>query len=113
MKTNDFGKRVRSHCSYLANTVELFFYNTPFFFYFNASLVCTTPLTLLLVFVSFLNVRMAFVKFYYTQNISKNEEDVLSYPKVVIEKKKFTANHGSFTQDFHKDFNEHEVFHKV
>ena len=30
---------------------------------------------------------MAFVKFYYTQNISKNEEDVLSYPKVVIEKK--------------------------
>ena len=31
---------------------------------------------------------MAFVKFYYTQNISKNEEDVLSYPKVVIEKKK-------------------------
>ena len=63
MKTNDFGKRVRSHCSYLANTVELFFYNTPFFFYFNASLVCTTQHTLLLVFVSFLNVRMAFVKF--------------------------------------------------
>ena len=31
---------------------------------------------------------MAFVKFYYTQNISKNEEDVLSYPKVVIEEKK-------------------------
>ena len=52
-------------------------------------------------------------KVYYMQNISKNEEDVLSYPKVVIEKKKFTANHGSFPQDFHKDFNEHEVFHKV
>ena len=28
IKTIDFGKRVRSHWSYLANTVELCFYNT-------------------------------------------------------------------------------------
>ena len=32
IKTIDFGKRVRSHCSYLANTVELCFYNTLDFF---------------------------------------------------------------------------------
>ena len=28
IKTIDFGKRVRSHYSYLANTVDLCFYNT-------------------------------------------------------------------------------------
>ena len=28
IKTIDTGKRVRSHCSYLVNTVELCFYNT-------------------------------------------------------------------------------------
>ena len=33
IKTIDFGKRVRSHCSYLANTVELCFYNTLDFFF--------------------------------------------------------------------------------
>ena len=33
IKTIDFGKRVRSHCSYLANTVELCFYNTLGFFF--------------------------------------------------------------------------------
>ena len=32
IKTIDFGKRVRSPCSYLANTVELCFYNTLDFF---------------------------------------------------------------------------------
>ena len=32
IKKIDFGKRVRSHCSYLANTVELCFYNTLDFF---------------------------------------------------------------------------------
>ena len=52
-------------------------------------------------------------KVYYLQNISENEEDLLSYPKVVIKKETFTANHGSFPQDFHKEFSEHEVFHKV
>ena len=31
-------------------------------------------------------------------------------PKVVIKKETFTANHGSFPQDFHKEFSEHEVF---
>ena len=34
-------------------------------------------------------------------------------PKVVIKKETFTANHGSFPQDFHREFSEHEVFHKV
>ena len=28
IKTIDTGKRVRNHCSYLVNTVELCFYNT-------------------------------------------------------------------------------------
>ena len=28
IKTIDTGKRARSHCSYLVNTVELCFYNT-------------------------------------------------------------------------------------
>ena len=50
---------------------------------------------------------------YYLPNISENEEDLLSYPKVVIKKETFTANHGSFSQDFHKEFSENEVFHKV
>ena len=45
--------------------------------------------------------------------MSENEEDLLSYPKFIIKKETFTANHGSFTQDFHKEFSEHEVFHKV
>ena len=34
-KTIDFGKCVRRHCSYLANTVELCFYNTLDFFCFS------------------------------------------------------------------------------
>ena len=34
IKTIDPGKRVRSHCSYLVNTVELCFYNTLEFFVF-------------------------------------------------------------------------------
>ena len=54
----------------------------------------------------------------FLQNRGENEEDLLSYPKVVIKrkiklKKKFTAYHGSFTQDFYKEFSEHDVFHKV
>ena len=49
---------------------------------------------------------------YYLPNISENE-DLLSYPKVVIKTETFTANHGSFPQDFHKEFSEHEVFHRV
>ena len=50
---------------------------------------------------------------YYLQNLSENEEDLLSCPKVVIKKETFNSNHGSFPQDFHKEFNEHEVFHRV
>ena len=49
---------------------------------------------------------------YYLQNISGNE-DLLSYPKVVIENEIFTANHGSFPEDFHQEFSEHDIFHKV
>ena len=50
---------------------------------------------------------------YYLQNVSENEEDLLSCPKVVIKKVTFNSNHGSFPQDFHKEFSEHEVFHRV
>ena len=46
---------------------------------------------------------------YYLQNIGENE-DLLSYPRIVIKKGK-KANHGYFSQDFHKEFNEHDVFH--
>ena len=45
--------------------------------------------------------------------MSKNKGDLLSYPKVVIKKETFMANDGSFPRDFHKEFNEHDVFHKV
>ena len=45
--------------------------------------------------------------------MSENKEDLLSYQKVVTKKGTFTANHGSFPHDFHKEFNEHNVFHKV
>ena len=51
----------------------------------------------------------------YTNNIS-----ILAYwvvffflLKVAIKKETFMANHGSFPQDFHKEFSEHDVFHKV
>ena len=52
-------------------------------------------------------------KVFYVLNVRENEEDLLSYPKVVIKKETFVANHGSLTQDFHKEFSEHGVFHKV
>ena len=39
---------------------------------------------------------------YYLQNIGENE-DLLSYPKVVIKKETFMANHGSFSQDFKRN----------
>ena len=52
-------------------------------------------------------------KVYYLHNVTENEEDLLSDPKVVIKKETFTANHGSFPQDFHKEFSEHDVFNKV
>ena len=54
-----------------------------------------------------------FYQVYYLKNISENEEDLLSYSKVVIKKETFMTNHGSFPQDFHKEFSRHEVFHKV
>ena len=54
---------------------------------------------------------MVFVK--YITNISGNAEDLLSYPKVVIKNETFPANQGSFPQDFHREFSEHNVFHKV
>ena len=79
---------------------------------YHTSLSCKTRLTLLLVFVSFLinYCENGVCKVYYSPNISEYEEDLLSYPKVVIKKETFTANHGSFPQDFHKEFSEHEVF---
>ena len=52
-------------------------------------------------------------KVYYLQNIRENDEDLPSYSKVVIEKETFTANHGSFPQEFHKELSEHDVFLKV
>ena len=36
----------------------------------------------------------------------ENEEDLLSYSKVLINKETFMANHGSFPRDFHKEFSE-------
>ena len=42
--------------------------------------------------------------------MSENKEDLLSYPKVVTKKRNI---HDSFPHDFHKEFNEHDVFHKV
>ena len=90
-----------------------FFFNTlSSFVSYHISLSCKTRLTLLLVFVSFLinYCENGVCKVYYSPNISEYEEDLLSYPKVVIKKETFTANHGSFPQDFHKEFSEHEVF---
>ena len=40
------------------------------------------------------------------QNMGENEEDLLSYSKVLINKETFMANHGSFPRDFHKEFSE-------
>ena len=44
-KTIDFGKRVRRHFSYLANTVKLCFYNTLDFFVFLNTLSSFVSLT--------------------------------------------------------------------
>ena len=60
-----------------------------------------------------LNCKNGVCKVNYLQNISENEEDLPSYSKVVIEKETFTANHGSFPQEFHKELSEHDVFLKV
>ena len=60
-----------------------------------------------------LNCENGVCKVYYLQNISENVEDLPSYSKVVIEKETFTANHGSFPRDYHKEFCEHDVFLKV
>ena len=60
-----------------------------------------------------LNCENGICKVYYLENISGNAEDLLSYPKVVIKNETFPANHGSFPQDFHREFSEHDVFHKV
>ena len=90
-----------------------FFFNTlSSFVSYHISLSCKTRLTLLLVFVSFLinYCENGVCKVYYSPIISEYEEDLLSYPKVVIKKETFTVNHGSFPQDFHKEFSEHEVF---
>ena len=71
-KKIDFRERVRSHCSYLANTVEVCFYNTLDFFSFNtlSSFVSLTRLLILYnpaYFVTsvcqLFNCRMVFVKY--------------------------------------------------
>ena len=54
-------------------------------------------------FFSFLIVRM----------VAKMKENLLSYSKVGMKKGTFIVNHGSFPADFHKEFSEHDVFHKV
>ena len=79
----------------------------------DAGLSCTTQLTSLLTFVSFLTVRVVLIcKVHFLQNISENE-DLLFYSEVVIQKETFTENQGSFSQDFHKEFSEHDMFHKI
>ena len=51
-------------------------------------------------FVSVLIVRLVFVKYITYRIEAKNEEHLLSCSKVLIKKETFTANHGSFPQDF-------------
>ena len=102
IKTIDFGKRVRNHYLYLANTVEL-------------GKIFAQPHTIVKQ-ICFPNGDVLFLSL---SSLSKNWMHNVgwgcaeTFPKVVIKKETFTANHGSFPQDFHKEFSRHEVFHKV
>ena len=100
------------------NTVELCFSNTlDFFFFFNtlSSFVSVTRKLILYTpeFVSFLIVRMVFVKYIAYRIWAKIKKIFFPIRKLWQKKGTFTANHGSFPHDFHKEFNEHDVFHKV
>ena len=102
IKTIDFGKRVRNHYLYLANIVEL-------------GKIFAQPHTIVKQ-ICFPNGDVLFLSL---SSLSKNWMHNVgwgcaeTFPKVVIKKETFTANHGSFPQDFHKEFSRHEVFHKV
>ena len=102
IKTIDFGKRVRNHYLYLANTVEL-------------GKIFAQPHTIVKQ-ICFPNGDILFLSL---SSLSKNWMHNVGWgcaetlPKVVIKKETFTANHGSFPQDFHKEFSRYEVFHKV
>ena len=102
IKTIDFGKRVRNHYLYLANTVEL-------------GKIFAQPHTIVKQ-ICFPNGDVLFLSL---SSLSKNWMHNVgwgcaeTFPKVVIKKETFTANHGFFPQDFHKEFSRHEVFHKV
>ena len=93
-KNNRFGKGVGQLAKFLC------FLNRP------ANLVQPSSLCQLL------NSENDICEVYYSQNIIENK-DLLSDPKVVILKETFPANHGSFLKDFHKEFNQYDVFHKV
>ena len=46
--------------------------------------------------------------------MSENKDDLLSYPKVVTKKKEHSRQITALSLTiFHKEFNEHDVFHKV
>ena len=104
-KNNRFGKGVRSHSSYLANTLSSFVSLTD-------QLILYNPAHFVSCVCQLLNCENGICEVYYSQNIVENK-DLLSDPKVVILKETFMANHGSFLQDFHKEFNQDDEFHKV
>ena len=83
--------------SFVSLTDQLILYNPAHF----VSCVC-----------QLLNCENGICEVYYSQNIVENK-DLLSYPKVVILKETLMANHGSFLQDFHKEFKQDDEFHKV
>ena len=68
--------------------------------------------SLLLVFVSFLIMRMVFVEEKLTEYKPKWRKSSVLFESW-NEKGTFIVNHGSFPADFHKEFSEHDVFHKV
>ena len=105
IKKNRFGKGVRSHSSYLANTLSSFVSLTD-------QLILYNPAHFVSCVCQLLNCENGICEVYYSQNIVENK-DLLSDPKVVILKETFMANHGSFLQDFHKEFNQDDEFHKV
>ena len=95
IKKNRFGKGVRSHSSYLANTLSSFVSLTD-------QLILYNPAHFVSCVCQLLNCENGICEVYYSQNIVENK-DLLSDPKVVILKETFMANHGSFLQDFHKE----------
>ena len=99
IKTIDFGKRVEAIVHiWLTRWSFVSITRAKFLCSLTRELILYNPAYLVTCVCELLNKLLlnGVCKVYYLYNISENEEALLSYPKVVIEKETFPANHGCF-----------------